>query len=87
MYGTLDAADKWSEWYSNILVKAGFIRGKASPYHFTHPSWNVHMMVHGDDFIFVSRSEGRKRTLDLLTDNFEIKHQTAGPGPEMIKEI
>ena len=31
MYGTLDAADRWSEHYSAILTSNGFARGRASP--------------------------------------------------------
>ena len=34
MYGTLDAAERWAEHYSQILVQAGFRRGTASPCHF-----------------------------------------------------
>ena len=39
MYGTLDAADRWAEHYSRILVASGFKRGLASPCHFHHPGW------------------------------------------------
>ena len=61
MYGTLDAAERWSEDYSSHLGKHGFVRGKASPCHFFHPQWNVHMLVHGDDFVFVGRRSGRQK--------------------------
>ena len=44
-------------------------------------------MVHGDDFIIVSRDDGRQRTLKLLGDNFEYKSDTAGPRADMKKEI
>ena len=87
MYGTLDAAEKWGEHYAAILVKAGFARGRASPCHFHHAEWDVSLMVHGDDFIIASRSAGRHKVLKLLSDNFELKHDTAGPGPNMAKEI
>ena len=87
MYGSLDAADRWGEHYAAILVNAGFIRGRASPCHFFHPTWKVYMVVHGDDFIMASRADGRQRTLKLLTDHFEIKHDTAGPLPDMPSEI
>ena len=78
MYGTLDALEKWGEHYSQILLSHGFVRGRASPCHFTHPTWGVHLLVHGDDFVIVARREGRARTLKLLEDNFEIKHTCAG---------
>ena len=58
MYGTLDAAQKWSEHYARILVEQGFIQGQASPCHFRHPDWGVNLLVHGDDFVVIARSEG-----------------------------
>ena len=87
MYGTLDAAEKWGEHYAQILVSAGFARGRASPCHFSHPTWGVHLLVHGDDFVIVARREGRAQTLKLLQDNFEIKHTCAGPCQGMDREI
>ena len=44
-------------------------------------------MVHGDDFVIVARKAGRQKILNLLTDHFEHKHETAGPGPDMAKQI
>ena len=44
-------------------------------------------MIHGDDFIFVARAAGREHTLTLLKDHFQIKHDTAGPGPEYSDEL
>ena len=87
MYGTLDAADRWAEHYSQILVAAGFIRGLASPCHFRHPGWGVNLMVHGDDFIIAARREGREKTLKILEDNFEIKCDVAGLVEGMSREI
>ena len=45
------------------------------------------MIVHGDDFIFVGRSEGRAKTVKLLSDNFEIKTGAAGPIDGMAREL
>merc|ERR1712197_122084 len=44
MYGTLDAADRWSAHYTTVLRAAGFIQGKASPCHFLHPGLGVHLV-------------------------------------------
>ena len=44
-------------------------------------------MVHGDDFVIVARKAGRQKILNLLTDHFEHKHETAGPGPDIAKQI
>ena len=87
MYGTLDAADRWSEHYSGILMAHGFERGKASPCQFIHPAWGVRLIVHGDDFIMVTKRAGREKTLKVLQDHFEIKHNTAGPIQGMDKEL
>ena len=66
MYGTLDAAERWAEHYAQILVQAGFERGRASPCHFVHSAWQVKVMVHGDDFIIIARDHGRQETLKAL---------------------
>ena len=66
MYGTLDAADRWSEHYASILVQHGFQRGQSSPCLFIHRDWNVRIVVHGDDFIILAKNEGRNKTLSLL---------------------
>ena len=50
MYGTRKAASKWEDFYSNVLAKLGFTKGKASPYTFYTKSRNLRCVVHGDDF-------------------------------------
>ena len=35
MYGTQDAAANWEHQYSQVLIKARFSKGVASPCHFT----------------------------------------------------
>ena len=87
MYGTLDAADRWAEHYSAILVASGFQRGKASPCQFYHEAWGVRLMVHGDDFVIVAQQAGRDKTMALLQKHFELKYSTAGPKEGMPKEL
>ena len=58
MYGTLDAADHWSAHYTQVLEKAGFTRGTASPCNFVHSQLGIWVLVHGDDFLVTGRSEG-----------------------------
>ena len=87
MYGTLDAAERWADHYGRILMSQGFERGAASPCHFHHPGWGVSLMVHGDDFIIVAKRVGRERTLKLLEDQFELKHDTIGPIANSPKEL
>eukprot|EP00972_Heterocapsa_arctica_P005738 848238-Heterocapsa_arctica.AAC.1 len=50
MYGTRKAASKWEDHYSNVLLKAGFVKGKASPCTLFHSARQLRCIVHGDDF-------------------------------------
>ena len=63
LYGTRDAALNWSQAYSEVLEKMGFVKGRASPCCFFHKGWGIRTVVHGDDFL----SEGpgdRLREMD-----------------------
>ena len=87
MYGTLDAAERWAEHYSMTLCPAGFIRGAASPCHFYHPSKDIWVLVHGDDFVIVAKQAGRTYTEEVLRAAYEVKVDIAGPQPGDLKEI
>ncbi len=50
MYGTRNAASNWEDFYSNVLFKLGFTKGKASPCTRFHKARNLRCVVHGDDF-------------------------------------
>ena len=41
MYGTRKAASRWEDFYSSVLFKLGFIKGKASPCTFFHKAGNL----------------------------------------------
>ncbi len=61
MYGTRAAADGWQEEYSTFLVEfLKFEQGVSSPCVFRHPTRNLVMSVHGNDFATV----GAKCDLD-----------------------
>ena len=49
-YGTRDAGAIWEDTYRGALEEMGFPSGIASPCCFHHPSRNLHLVVHGDDF-------------------------------------
>ena len=53
LYGTRDAARNWEEEYSTYLQSIGFLRGVSSPSVFYHPTREVRVVVHGDDFTFL----------------------------------
>ena len=87
MYGTLDAAERWGEHYAAVLTRAGFTRGTASPCHFHHRRLDVWVLVHGDDFVVVSRRAGRQHTESALRAAYEIKVDLAGPEAADAKEV
>ena len=88
MYGTRAAADGWQEEYSAFLVEhLGMNQGQSSPCVFRHPTREIVMTVHGDDFTSV----GAKRDLDWLEaqmqEHYELTIQPRlGPGPDDAKE-
>ena len=81
MYGTLDAAQSWGDHYSKILTDAGFIKGLASPCHFFHPSRDIPLLVHGDDFIAAAEDDQLEWVEKLLKGKYECKSTLIGPGP------
>ena len=79
LYGTRDAAVNWSETYTALLEKLGFVTGIGSPCNFHHPSKGISMTVHGDDFTSTG-TEASLRWLDgQLQAAYEIKSQYLGP--------
>ena len=81
MYGTLDAAQRWAEHYTKILVEAGFIKGAASPCHFYHPGKNIYTLVHGDGFLAVADDPELNWVDALLKKHYTCKSSIIGPGP------
>ena len=73
MYGTRDAGAIWESCDASCLTKLGFIQGKASPCCFSHPIWNVNVVVHGDDFTALGNSDGLDKFEKGMTDTFECK--------------
>ena len=73
MYGTRDAGSIWEDVYTETLVAMGFVQGKASSCCFWHPTWQIRVVVHGDDLTAL----GTPSSLDLyeaaLRKSFEIK--------------
>ena len=82
MYGTLDAAQSWGDHYSDLLVKAGFTRGAASPCHFYHAARDIPVLVHGDDFVTAADDQQIKWLDDLLKSKYTCKSVIIGPGSD-----
>ena len=57
MYGTRDAAQNWESEYVNFIEGLGFKSSKCSPCLFYHEDDQIHVVVHGDDFIVLGYEE------------------------------
>jgi len=87
MYGTLDAAERWGQHYTQVLQEAGFRPGAASPCHFWHAERDIWLLVHGDDFLSVADDSSQKFLEDTLRAVYEVKVSRAGPRPEDQKSL
>ena len=87
LYGTRDAAMNWAKTYSNFLVRLGFEAGRASPCNFYHPTREVSVTVHGDDFTSTG-AERELRWLDgQMKSKFEVTSEILGPGPNHARQV
>ncbi len=88
MYGTRRAADGWQEEYSSFLVEtSGFVQGRSSPCVFRHPTRQIIVTVHGDDFT----AAGAKDDLDWYEAEIQKRYECTiqpriGPGDGDAKE-
>ncbi len=88
MYGTRAAADGWQEEYSSFLVQnMGFCQGLSSPCVFRHPSKQLVVSVHGDDFTIAGACEDIDWFDAVIQEHYECTLQPRiGPGPEDARE-
>ena len=73
MYGTRDAGAIWEGCYVDCLKKIGFTQGAASPCCFYHATWDVAVVVHGDDFTALGTDVGLNLYKKGMTDTSESK--------------
>jgi hypothetical protein len=86
LYGTRDAALNWTKSYTELLVRNGFIKGRHSAQNFYHPTKDIALTVHGDDFT-ITGQEGELEWLEkVLTKAYEVKVDTLGPDPRRHKQ-
>ena len=88
LYGTRDAAQNWEVAYTQFLVSLGFKRGLSSPCIFVHPSRDMRLVVHGDDFTIL----GEDGHLSWLASEFDKKFKIKvrgilGPDSHDVHEI
>ena len=83
-YGTRDAPQNWTKTYTDFLVKIGFKVGKGCACNFHHPSRDITLTVHGDDFT----AAGSTKELEWLRAQFEARFEITSHvlGPEKGQE-
>eukprot|EP00971_Amphidinium_carterae_P057494 1136805-Amphidinium_carterae.1 len=75
MYGTQDASHIWQEDYCDLLVnEGGFVRGRHNAATFYHPSLEIRLMVHGDNFFVVRGEAGLTYVDELLRSRYSCKN-------------
>ena len=88
LYGCRRAGQAWEDHYSDVLVAAGFRRGKASPVIFYHPVRDLWCVVHGDDFIFTGFDGDLDFAMGIMKDNYSIKNRgRLGPDEDDVQTI
>ena len=58
LHRSRDAAAHWEAVHSQLLVRVCSKKGVASPCLFYDEKTQVHVLVHGDDFVVVGRRSG-----------------------------
>ena len=73
VYGTRDAGMIWEQCYRNALEGMGFTSGISNPCLFHHPSRDISVVVHGDDFTAMATDDDLDWYTAELEKVFEIK--------------
>ena len=79
MYGTRDAALNWSRCYTEHLIGLGFKCAVSSPCLFYHEGRDIHVFIHGDDYLSVAEAHHLKWMKNELEKKFESKSVVIGP--------
>ena len=90
MYGTRDAAANWESFSRDVMIRAGFIAGKASPCLLYHPVEDVKAYKHGDDFVLGGKRDKVKKLSALLSKEIQLKSKgVLGPRADLgdIQEV
>eukprot|EP00973_Karenia_brevis_P025477 3516516-Karenia_brevis.AAC.1 len=73
MYGTQDAARIWQGDYTSVLVGGRFQVGKGSTAVFYHPKSDMHLLVHGDDFLALGDEKAHQSLEELLKQKYDLR--------------
>eukprot|EP00435_Cladocopium_sp_Y103_P050944 s1858_g15.t1 len=73
MYGTPDAPNIWQQHYTTLLESADIKRGRSNASVFYRERDGTRVVVHGDDFLVLSDSQGLEEIDNLLRSKYELK--------------
>ena len=73
--------------YTDVLIKLGFRRGRASVCNFHHSEKNLSLTCHGDDFLVVGSISEIRWLEKEMEKKFEIKINTLGPEVGCVQEM
>ena len=79
LYGTRDAALKWAEAYTKVLIAMGYKKGLSSPCSFHHAEWDLSTVVHGDDFLTEGPADILTKMNIALEHKFQVNTEIIGP--------
>ena len=80
-HGFRDAPAAWQDMLAEILVEQGFVRGRYEPSIYMHPTKQLTLVVHVDDFHLTGPDEEMLKLMAVLEKVLVIKHQGPfGPG-------
>ena len=88
LYGCRKAGNAWESNYAHKFEGCGFIRGISCGVVYYHPTRDLSLVVHGDDFTFCGLEEDLIWIRDLMASWFTIKVRgIMGDGANDTKEI
>ena len=86
MYGTRAAPVVWQKLVVTTMEKLGFTASKRYPCIFFHPTMDLKVVTHVDDFLCAGPTQNLKWLRDELTKEFDLTSEVLGPGREEVRE-
>ena len=86
MYGTRGAPHVWQKVVRKAMNELGFEMNPIFPCVYTHREKEMMVVTHVDDFLCSGSKSDLKWLHDSLSQEFELKAEMMGPGPDEVKE-
>ena len=80
LYGTRDAAINFQKEVGKLMQSLGYITSKFNPSLFYHPSDDIKVLVHRDDFVAAGERSNILDFKEKLAKRFTIKSKVVGSG-------